>query len=122
VHDVRVLIVDDHEPFRCALSEMVNETAGFRTVACVATAERFLSLIADTPADLVLMDINLPGIDGLEATRRLTSGPKHPVVVLLSTFEEGELDFREYGATNYCSKATFGPDRLVQIWSEVGRP
>ena len=71
---------------------------------------------------LVLMDVNLPGIDGLEAARRLGAGPRAPIVVLLSTYDEleGERFVAESGAAAYVTKSAFGPDRLAAAWSIAG--
>ena len=65
------------------------------------------------------MDVNLPGIDGIEASRRLTSRPGGPVVVLLSTYDQDEFDLAGCGAASYVPKAAFGPDRLSAAWAEA---
>ena len=64
------------------------------------------------------MDVHLPGIDGIEASRRLTGETGGPVVVLLSTYDEDQFDLSGSGAATYVAKATFGPDRLTEIWDE----
>jgi CheY-like chemotaxis protein len=64
----------------------------------------------------VLMDVNLPGIDGVEASRRLTSAEDGPVVVLLSTYDAEDFDIAGSGAITYVAKAAFGPDRLSESW------
>ena len=68
---VRVLIVDDQEPFRLAARMVVELTDGFEVVGEAETGEDSVAMTADLAPDLVLMDVNLPGIDGLEATRRI---------------------------------------------------
>jgi DNA-binding NarL/FixJ family response regulator len=115
--EVRVLIVDDQEPFRRAMGAVVQETTGFVVVGSARSGEESLTLAAQLQPQLVLMDVNLPGIDGIEATRRLTSGPDAPVVVLLSTYDEDQFDLVGCGASAYVAKATFGPDRLSQAWA-----
>ncbi|WP_353953709.1 response regulator transcription factor [Knoellia sp. S7-12] len=69
--------------------------------------------------DLVIMDVNLPGIDGLEATRRLRARSSPPAVVLVSTHDEdaGEQFVAESGAQEYVTKSAFGPRRLAEAWS-----
>jgi DNA-binding NarL/FixJ family response regulator len=117
--EVRVLVVDDQAPFRRAMTAVVDETAGFVVVGQAESGEESLELAAAVRPDLVLMDVNLPGIDGLEATRRLLSGDAPPVVLLLSTYdEEAGADFvAESGAAGYVTKSAFGPDRLEDAWS-----
>ena len=115
--DVRVLVVDDHESFRHAMAAVVDETEGFVVVGSAESGEQSLELVSQTPADLVLMDVNLPGITGIEASRRLTAQASAPVVVLLSTYDEGEFEYGECGAIAYITKSAFGPDRLVDVWS-----
>jgi DNA-binding NarL/FixJ family response regulator len=117
VGDVRVLIVDDQEPFRLAMAAVVEETAGFVVVGMATTGEESLTAAAELHPDLVLMDVNLPGIDGIEATRRLTSSGDRPVVLLLSTYEEDQFDVAGSGAAAYVAKAALGPDRLAESWS-----
>jgi DNA-binding NarL/FixJ family response regulator len=78
-----------------------------------------VTMSSELTPDLVLMDVNLPGINGLDATRQiLTAAPGRIVVLLLSTYEEEEYAPRaaECGAAAYIPKALFGPDRLEQAW------
>ena len=70
--DVRVLIVDDQEPFRRAIAAVVSETDGFVVVASTSSGEEALLAVTRLRPGLVLMDVNLPGIDGIEATRQIT--------------------------------------------------
>jgi CheY-like chemotaxis protein len=117
VGSVRVLVVDDEEIFRRAITAVVAETDGFVVVGTAASGEDSLAVAVAIQPDLVLMDINLPGIDGIEATRRLRSNNQRPVVLLLSTYDEGDVDYAGAGAASYISKAAFGPDRLAAAWA-----
>lgn len=119
---VRVLIVDDQEPFRLAARMVVDITDGFEVVGEAETGEDSVSMAAELKPDLVLMDVNLPGINGLDATRQiLAAGGDSVVVLLLSTYEEEEYAPRaaECGAAAYIPKGVFGPDRLEAAWAAV---
>ena len=113
---VRVRVVDDQEPFRAAMSAVVELTEGFAVVDAVASGEESVAAARDLAPDLVLMDVNLPGIDGIEATRRIRALPAAPVVVLLSTYDEDDFDREGCGAASYVPKGAFGPDRLLHEW------
>lgn len=119
---VRVLVVDDQPLFRQAMAAVVDETVGFEVVGEAGSGEESLAVAAVLRPDLVLMDVNLPGIDGLEATRRLRAGEERPVVVLLSTYDaqDGVRFVAESGAAGYVTKSAFGPDRLAAAWAAAG--
>jgi DNA-binding NarL/FixJ family response regulator len=123
VGDIRVLVVDDQAPFRRAMASVVDETDGFVVVGQASSGEESLELGRELEPDLVLMDVNLPGIDGLEATRRLIATERPPVVLLLSTYDddEGEQFTAESGAIGYVTKSAFGPDRLTAAWLTAAR-
>jgi|SRR6185436_10597216 DNA-binding NarL/FixJ family response regulator len=115
---VRVLIVDDQEPFRLAARMVVELTDGFDVVGEAETGEASVAMAEELKPDLVLMDVNLPGINGLDATRQILAGSDAVVVLLLSTYEEAEYAPRaaECGAAAYIPKSSFGPDRLESAW------
>jgi DNA-binding NarL/FixJ family response regulator len=116
---VRVLIVDDQEPFRLAARMVVETTDGFEVAGEAETGEASVELARSLEPDLVLMDVNLPGINGLDATRKILAERGDAVVVLLlSTYEEDEYAPRaaECGAAAYIPKSAFGPDRLESAW------
>lgn len=116
---VRVLIVDDQEPFRRAARMVVDATEGFEVVAESETGEDSIEKARDLDPDLVLMDVNLPGINGLDATRKILETDSRVVILLLSTYEEEEYAPRaaECGAAAYIPKSAFGPDRLADAWA-----
>jgi pilus assembly protein CpaE len=116
---VRVLLVDDQAPFLLAMSAVVKVTAGFEVVGQARSGEDSILAAAELLPDFVLMDVNLPGIDGLEATRLLRGRHSPPVVMLLSTYDEdaGAHFVAQCGATAHVTKSAFGPDRLREVWT-----
>jgi DNA-binding NarL/FixJ family response regulator len=116
----RVLIVDDQEPFRLAARAVVEMTDGFEVAGEAETGEAAVDAARDLGPDLVLMDVNLPGIDGIEATRRiLEDSGGRTVVLMVSTYEAEEYAPRaaEAGAAAYIPKSEFDPDRLEEAWA-----
>jgi DNA-binding NarL/FixJ family response regulator len=120
---VTVLVVDDQTAFLRAVVAVVEETSGFRVVGVAASGEESLVVAAAVCPELVLMDVNLPGMDGLEAARRLLASV-HTIVVLLSTYDEdvGERFVIDSGAAAYVTKSAFGPDRLRAVWTAATHP
>jgi two-component system, NarL family, invasion response regulator UvrY len=103
---VDVLIVDDHASFRSVARALVGLLTGWRVVGAAASGEEALTrAAADHPA-VILMDINLPGINGIEATRRILAMAPTTTIVLLSTYAAGDLppDARTCGAAAYIRK------------------
>ena len=115
---VRVLIVDDQQPFREAARMVVELTDGFEVAGEAETGEDSVAFAAELKPDLVLMDVNLPGINGLDATKLILAQPEPPVVIVVSTYEYDEYAPRalESGAVAYIPKANFEPDRLTEAW------
>ena len=119
---VSVLIVDDQAPFRRAAATVVNVTSGFEVVGEAGSGEEAVELVRDRLPQLVLMDINMGGISGIEATRRIVSTRPGTVVVLLSTYQAADLpaDAATSGAVAYLNKEEFGPEVLQDVWGRRG--
>jgi DNA-binding NarL/FixJ family response regulator len=115
---VAVLIVDDQRPFRVAARSVVGVTPGFEVVGEASSGEEAVEKVDVLSPDLVLMDINMEGIGGIEATRRICAAHPEVHVVLLSTYDAEDLpaDARTCGAVGYVHKEQFGPDVLTR-WS-----
>jgi DNA-binding NarL/FixJ family response regulator len=118
---VQVLICDDQEAFRAAAREVVNATQGFEVVGETETGEASVVAAGQLHPDMVLMDVHLPGIDGLEASRRIRAAYPKVAVLLLSTYDREEFANRiaESGAIAFMPKAAFGPEGLMEMWARA---
>ena len=114
---VGVLIVDDQAPFRSAARILVRLVPGWRVLGEAPSGEDAVTAAAELDPDVVLMDINLPGINGVEATRRLVAAHPGIQVVLLSTYAENDLpaDARDCGAVGYLRKDDLTPKALQAL-------
>ncbi|WP_053206322.1 response regulator [Jiangella muralis] len=114
---VDVLVVDDQETYLSVARYVVGATPGFRVAGEASSGEDAVRLAASLRPALVLMDINLPGISGIEATRRLLAAVPDAVVLLMSTYPASDLpqDARVSGARAYVYKEDLAPDVLVAV-------
>jgi two-component system, NarL family, invasion response regulator UvrY len=119
---VPVLIVDDQAPFRRAARAVLAATPGFDPVGEAESGEQALDLVESLAPALVLMDINMPGIDGIEASRRIVGGHPGTVVFLLSTYRADDLPegAKSCGAAGYIHKEEFGSAVLRDLWDRHG--
>lgn len=110
----KVLLVDDQALVRAGF-RLILAAAGLDVVGEAATGQEAIELARAMRPRVVLMDIRMPGMDGLRATRELTSRPGGPLVVVLTTFEKDEYIFEalDAGASGFLLKNT-PPERLVE--------
>jgi two-component system, NarL family, invasion response regulator UvrY len=118
---VRVLIVDDRAPFRQAERAVVELADGFEVAGEAESGEASIDLSRQVRPDLVLMDVHLHGMDGLEAARRIradAAAERAPRVLLLSTYEADDYArlASECGAIGYLCKSELDADVLAAIW------
>ena len=92
-----VLIVDDHEDFRASARALL-ELQGFEVLAAVEDGEEALDVVERLRPDLVLLDVQLPGMDGFEVAERLASNAQPPRVVLISSRRRSAYEARLPGA------------------------
>jgi DNA-binding NarL/FixJ family response regulator len=116
--DVAVLIVDDQLPFRLAARTVIKRANGFELVGEAASGEEALTQVAALRPALVLMDINMPGINGVEATRQIVAAHPDVVVFLCSTYALADLppDASTSGATAYVNKEELAPSVIIDLW------
>jgi DNA-binding NarL/FixJ family response regulator len=114
---VRVVVVDDQADFRTAAAAVIGVTEGFALLGEVASGEDAIALLRGAEADLVLMDVNMPGLGGVGAARQLLDQHPRLAVVLLSTYDPRSLpaDIAD-SSLAYRHKAAFGPAELERIW------
>jgi two-component system invasion response regulator UvrY len=120
---VRVVVVDDQAPFRAAARAVVDRTAGFEIVGEAGDGGEALRFVASHPVDLVLMDVKMPVVDGIEAARRI--GADHPdvVVFLMSSHDRSSLPdgLDSCGAATYLPKEDLSPAVLTDLWADHHR-
>jgi two-component system invasion response regulator UvrY len=113
----RVLVVDDQAPFRSVAAWVIRRVGGWQLAGEAETGEEAVRLAGQLRPDLVIMDINLPGISGIEATRRILEGRPGAAVVLVSTYALDDLpeEASRCGALAYVRKDDLTPRLLRSL-------
>jgi DNA-binding NarL/FixJ family response regulator len=111
----RVLLVDDHHILRVSLSRMLDAEDDMDVVGSAGDGEEALELVARTDPDVVLMDLSMPRVDGVEATRRIVATGSSARIVVLTSFSDREriVDALDAGAIGYLLKDA-EPDDLLR--------
>lgn len=117
---IRLMLVDDHDLVRSGLRRLLDEAPDLEVVAEAANGEEALDLARDVKPQVVLMDLNMPGMGGLEATRRLLSAHEGLKVIAVSMYADEPYPNRllEAGASGYISKDS-AADEVVEAAREV---
>ena len=115
---ITVLVVDDHEPFRIAAAAVLRRASGFTLVGEATDGSEAITKVAALQPDLVLMDVRMPGVDGLATTRFITERWPATRVLLCSTYELADLpeQARRSGAFAYVGKEELTASFLRDIW------
>lgn len=114
---ISVCIVEDDAGLRASLARLINGTPGFRCLGQHPTAESAVREIPKLNPEVVLMDINLPGLNGVECVRRLKPALRDTQIIMLTVYNKTELIFEALtaGATGYLLKQTKPDDLLAAI-------
>ncbi|AKS41825.1 response regulator [Wenzhouxiangella marina] len=114
---IDIVIVDDHDVVRSGLSGLLSDDPGFDVVGEAATGEQGIRLARELEPDIVLMDVELPGCSGLEATARIRRASQRVRVVVLTAHAEPPLPARllEVGASGFLSKSSPAEELLTAL-------
>lgn len=121
----RVVVADDRLPFRRAARSVLEAMPEFELVREVASGEEAVEAAASLAPDLVLMDVHMEGIGGLEATRRIVDESPDVAVILVSSYRVENLTAlaEQAGALAFLPKDELGGDALRRLWSSrAGSP
>ena len=117
---VRVLTVDDQAVFRGIAREVIDATAGFESVGEAASGEEALAAVDRLAPELVLLDVRMPGLDGIDVARQLSAAHPETLVVLISI--EDPIDHPSAAQLGdgvpLVRKQDFGPRLLKRLWRE----
>jgi DNA-binding NarL/FixJ family response regulator len=115
---VRVWVVDDQASFRMATAAALAAMEDFVMAGECETGESAIELMRNASAEIVLMDIHMPGMGGIEATRRIRAAHPDLIVLLMSTYDVEDLPAAaaDCGAAAYLHKEQLSPDLLTRLW------
>ena len=114
---IRILLVDDHELFRAGVGSILRNQEGMRVVGECATGEQAIKAVREEMPDLVLMDVNMPGVGGIEATRKILQLAPQVKVVAVTVLSEDPFpnQLLDAGARGYISKGSGSEEMLEAI-------
>lgn len=116
---IRVMIVDDHAVVRRGLEQLLGTADDIEVVGSASDGAEAIERAIDLAPDVVLMDLSMPNVDGIEATRRITADVEGVHVIVLTSFAEQRkvLDALEAGASGYILKDSTPDDVLAAVRS-----
>jgi DNA-binding NarL/FixJ family response regulator len=115
--EIRILIVDDHPVVRTGLASMLATQENFRVVGAASTGQEALALIAQVTPDVMLLDLRMPDMNGIETLHAIQRFPSPPRVIVLTSFETDEDVYRavQAGAHGYLLKSTMQQEMIAAI-------
>jgi two-component system, NarL family, invasion response regulator UvrY len=119
---VGVLTVDDQAVFRDLARLVLQTTRGFKSVGEAASGEEALELVDELKPELVIVDVRMPGMGGIETARQIIDSHPETLVVLISIEDPGDLPSaaKTSGAIALVRKQDFGPTMLRDLWAKYG--
>lgn len=119
---VGVVTVDDHAVFRAAAHDVIDGTPGFLALGEASSGEEALSLVHALDPELVLVDLRMPGMNGIDIARSIRQDNPRSLVVLISLEEPVDVrgTISTSGAVAFVRKQDFGPSLLRRLWSTHG--
>jgi pilus assembly protein CpaE len=117
-----VIVVDDQAPFRLAARAVLRRSEGFELVGEAGNGLEAIELASELHPDVILMDINMPEMGGIEATRQILATAPDTFVILCSTYDVSDLppDAAASGAKAYVHKEQLGAKTLERLWDQRG--
>ena len=114
------MVVDDQAPFRMAARAVIRRSEGFSLAGEAENGVKALELANEIHPAVVLMDINMPEMGGIEATRRIVADLPETFVILCSTYDISDLppDATASGARAYVNKEQLGATTLRRLWDQ----
>jgi len=118
--DIRIAIVEDDDEMRNYLQSLIQGSPGFCCTGCFSDGESLINNFAKAPADVVLVDIRLPGLSGIECIKELAPRFPQSNFIICTVFEDSNLIFEalQAGAKGYLLK-TIKPARLLESLEDV---
>jgi len=115
-----VLVVDDQAPFRSAARAVLRRLDGFEFAGEASSGPEAIELVDRLRPALVLMDINMPEMSGIEATRQITAAHPEVVVILCSTYDAADLPpaAAASGAAAYVNKERLSSGTILRLWEQ----
>ena len=122
---IRVMIVDDHAMVRAGMKLLLEQFDGIQVIGEAANGYQAIELVESLSPDVILMDLHMPAMDGIEATRRILAiQPNQHIIVLTGMLDDERLFQAVHAGAQGCAEKTVQPEELVQSIRDVssGKP
>ena len=115
---IRLIVTDDHPVIRDGIKSILTNEKDINLIGCVSNGEELLKMLETTKADVILMDINMPGMNGIEATKLVKKRYPEIKVLCFSQYDEKRFikQLLKCGANGYLLKEAAGSELVSAIW------